>query len=1208
MLKLVNKLSKAQKSNLVIFILGFLFLLSIAIPTLSRYRNKNVFPTISVWDGTVASDYKGGQGTSDDPYLISNGSELAYLSSRLLEGEEQDKYFKLTKDIVLNKGVFSYNSDLGFQYYLDEKSYYLDGYLGKYYEDEIMEKEVGEINFFPSLDSFKGNFDGDGFTIYGLYVADEEEEELGLFTNLQGQVSNLFLDNILIYGGTYTGGLASTTNQAEIKKVLVDGYVIGKNDNLEKEINVSLGEKTLILDDKEGEMVLNSLFPLMGGEILSSSLSGTYTINGNEDWPFTINDIEIGGGSFNLDLGTTKVDNVLVAIDIEEEVTIEFSDLNYNIIYCYGLSSGIVGLGKETILDKVINKASVYGHTASGGLLGVSLDKTEIEFSYNSGKVNSNNYSGGLIGVVEQNEKEVSLSQSYNIGEAMGLNSGGLIGAVYNNPFLSFNNVLEDSLSAFAFGIIANSNGEVNNLYYTNDDLRDGSIEGLNKVTSEALRDKEFLTETMEYWEFVDEKDLIDEVNKVWVYEEDLLPVLYFDSLNDPVVNIHVSRYSWNNFRTKIKDFNFFNNITFSIEKDNELKVIKEKYYYLASQILEKEDLEEIDWVLYEGIEKITNPGSYIIYAKVIDHNDNIIYLNTDWLNLEETSFVAKINGNDKEWQTFKTNLNYIYIKEPEDYTVAVNEELPVLHTVKYYLANDLLDKPALENLEDTKWALYDGKITIEKPGQHIIYLQVIDELGAITYLNTDYIVFSGYQVDSLILGRETTSYLEAEPCLTSKSIVTYNFTSLESLIEDSGDKSHNLISNLLLPEGTKIILKDNFNNKVYSYITTNDNYNYDHSCDGEGLECEKVATYPFSLFKKLGTTNEYFVESNEEINNEHFTVILDFLKADVKGNYEGVYLALELFNNNQLIRTTFVDSFKEFNLYNETDASLSLTTNYNGEGIIYNSDSTTKINLVSKIDYKLINNKKIIDTTYENKEMGLLVKIVDQDNKVVDREHLKNLIFKRGEKKFYPGDDHLIRVKLNSGFNDFNGEFTIITKEAFSSLKEGIYHLKIFNYLSDDGYYFHQAGPDVITIPLIVNNETNSYSYGFDVLRNEKDSIITRDTLNYTPKFDLLYYGDLEEPNLRVSLYKKESLTAYNQNYILVDLQEHVEETLGEASFNTYYITDNPVSYIDHQGYNHFELNLIVNKFKNTGYKFVFELYDNDIKVGEINKYFLVK
>ncbi|MDO4568054.1 MAG: hypothetical protein Q4B99_03745, partial [Clostridia bacterium] len=34
---------------------------------------------VEIWDGTIATSYAGGTGTQDDPYLIENGAQLAYL-------------------------------------------------------------------------------------------------------------------------------------------------------------------------------------------------------------------------------------------------------------------------------------------------------------------------------------------------------------------------------------------------------------------------------------------------------------------------------------------------------------------------------------------------------------------------------------------------------------------------------------------------------------------------------------------------------------------------------------------------------------------------------------------------------------------------------------------------------------------------------------------------------------------------------------------------------------------------------------------------------------------------------------------------------------------------------------------------------------------------------------------------------------------------
>ena len=60
------------------------------------------------WDGTtIAANYAGGDGTKENPFLISNGAELAKLAQDVMAEKDFSlgRYFKLTADIVLNENV-----------------------------------------------------------------------------------------------------------------------------------------------------------------------------------------------------------------------------------------------------------------------------------------------------------------------------------------------------------------------------------------------------------------------------------------------------------------------------------------------------------------------------------------------------------------------------------------------------------------------------------------------------------------------------------------------------------------------------------------------------------------------------------------------------------------------------------------------------------------------------------------------------------------------------------------------------------------------------------------------------------------------------------------------------------------------------------------------------------------------------------------------
>lgn len=60
------------------------------------------------WDGTVADGFAGGTGTQADPYLISNGEELAYLSAQVASGNAfAGKYVILTANLDMGNMAFT---------------------------------------------------------------------------------------------------------------------------------------------------------------------------------------------------------------------------------------------------------------------------------------------------------------------------------------------------------------------------------------------------------------------------------------------------------------------------------------------------------------------------------------------------------------------------------------------------------------------------------------------------------------------------------------------------------------------------------------------------------------------------------------------------------------------------------------------------------------------------------------------------------------------------------------------------------------------------------------------------------------------------------------------------------------------------------------------------------------------------------------------
>ena len=156
------------------------------------------------------------------------------------------------------------------------------------------------------------------------------------------------------------------------------------------------------------------------------------------------------------------------------------------------------------------------------------------------------------------------------------------------------------------------------------------------------------------------------------------------------------------------------------------------------------------------------------------------------------------------------------------------------------------------------------------------------------------------------------------------------------------------------------------------------------------------------------------------------------------------------------------------------------------------------------------------------------------------------------------------------------------------------------------DGKYYGSVLSSSILIPVIVSKDNNIYDYSFDVLFDSQNRIIDKGD-----KVDLSFSvleDKLDNPNIKVSMYKKDVLTAYNQDYSLIDMANYTDDSLDRYIDSVYYVSRDAVSYSVNQDYNSFNYHLDTSNMDKTSYKFVFDLYDGNIKVGSISKYIIVR
>ncbi len=123
----------------------------------------------SVWDGTVATEFAGGTGTQDDPYLIEDGSQLAYLAQQVNSGNS-GYYYKLTNDIVLNNEVLTIDF-------------------------ELSGTPVNQWTPIGISNYFRGYFDGDNHIVSGVYIPESMNLQ---FAGLFGKTSKAEIHHLAV--------------------------------------------------------------------------------------------------------------------------------------------------------------------------------------------------------------------------------------------------------------------------------------------------------------------------------------------------------------------------------------------------------------------------------------------------------------------------------------------------------------------------------------------------------------------------------------------------------------------------------------------------------------------------------------------------------------------------------------------------------------------------------------------------------------------------------------------------------------------------------------------------------------------------------------------------------------------------------------------------------------------------------------------------
>ena len=350
----------------------------------------------------ATSEFAGGSGTEEDPYLISTKEHLNNVRNYL------DAHYKMIADIEFSDADFATG--------------------GAFYNSGAGWSPIGS----SEQNSFSGVFDGNSHTISGLKISISATDMWttytaqysGLFGYAAGTIKNISLINLVNntydhYHGTGVGGLVGAST-GQIENVFVHGEIYAST-GLE---NISVGG---VAGSNTGS-ITNSGFE--GTVTGSSGYSGSYIYAGGiAGLPSTV------ANCYNKGTITTTGSTLSYAGGISGNGgTISFSYNQGSISSNY--AGGIVG--RDGNVDNCYNNGYISASGYAGGISGYSSNGQVIKDCYNTGVITSANYGGGIIGQLYSG----SITNCYNVGNVtatsyQGSIAGGNHGTVYAEDLIA---------------------------------------------------------------------------------------------------------------------------------------------------------------------------------------------------------------------------------------------------------------------------------------------------------------------------------------------------------------------------------------------------------------------------------------------------------------------------------------------------------------------------------------------------------------------------------------------------------------------------------------------------------------------------------------------------------------------------------------------------------------------------------------------------
>lgn len=419
------------------------------------------------WNGTAASGFASGSGTKDDPYVIMNGSQLAYLAQRVNAGDYfTGKYVALGADIRLNDENFTFDPDSG----LVKVS---DGTHTGFFGTGVKGEAGGSRTAYDLLASRAGYwYLSDTASTLGAYGGVLNVwTPIGGFRQVPETVSDqtAFSDAAAKYGklyyyksGNYTPtNVYSSAYSTYYYRASFDGIFLGSGHTVSGLYVNTAGD-------------YNGIF---------GSVTGT------------VYDLNISGSCVRSDAGAGGITGLLYG-----------SCLNCKSSACVisastsGAAGGIAGSSFGNI-QYCVNSGAVCGSTAIGGIAGTSSGS--ISRCANNGTAAGTTSVGGIVGYLVSVGGTPSLSDSVNNGKVSGSSAvSGIAGlcdselgkvtvtrCVNNNSYTLGANAQDG-----AIGGVNGTDFAINSIYYADTPAVNGTGNGAMGISSTQLLNQNTFT------------------------------------------------------------------------------------------------------------------------------------------------------------------------------------------------------------------------------------------------------------------------------------------------------------------------------------------------------------------------------------------------------------------------------------------------------------------------------------------------------------------------------------------------------------------------------------------------------------------------------------------------------------------------------------------------------------------------------------------